>query len=108
MLGFTLLDDDACVYTKGTGKGMSILIVHVDDFIIAAPSDTKVADITKGIQQFFPIKDLGEPSVFLGCALSRNYRKGTITMRQTAYVQEILKKAEIGDMTGVNTPIPTS
>jgi hypothetical protein len=86
MLGFTPLDDDACVYTKHTGKQMSILIVHVDDLIIAAPSDAEVDTIAKGIQRFFTIKDLGEPSVFLGCALTRNYAAGTITMRQTAYV----------------------
>jgi hypothetical protein len=70
LLGFLPLDDDACVYTKGSGSQMSILKVHVDDFIIAAPTDAEVSTIADGIKGFFPIKDLGEPAVFLGCALS--------------------------------------
>jgi hypothetical protein len=49
ILGFTPLDDDAYVYTKHTGKQMSILIVHVDDLIIAAPSDAEVDTIAEGI-----------------------------------------------------------
>jgi hypothetical protein len=58
----------------------------VDDFIIAAPSDAKVEVIVKGIQRFFSLKDLGEPSVFLGCTLDRDYDARTITMKQRAYV----------------------
>ncbi|OGE48755.1 hypothetical protein PENARI_c026G06050 [Penicillium arizonense] len=108
LLGFLPLDDDACVYTKGSGSQISILIVHVDDFIIAAPTDAEVSNIANGIKGFFPIKDLGEPAVFLGYALSRDYANGTITMSQTAYVHEILKKADISsdsDLLGVETPI---
>ncbi|OGE47011.1 hypothetical protein PENARI_c076G07733, partial [Penicillium arizonense] len=70
------------------------------------PTDAEVSKIANSIKGFFPIKDLGEPAVFLGCALSRDYANGTITMSQTAYVHEILKKADIGsDMPGVDTPI---
>ena len=74
---------------------MSILIVFVDDFIIAVPTDAEVSNIAVGIKGFFPIKDLREPAVFLGCALSRDYANSTITMSQTAYVHETLKKASI-------------
>jgi hypothetical protein len=52
MLGFTPLNDDACVYTKqsDTDNGkLSILIVYMDDFIIAAPSDAEVDIIAEGI-----------------------------------------------------------
>ena len=59
---------------------MSILIVYVDDFIIAALTDTEVGNIANSIKGFFPIKDLSEPTVFLGCALSRDYAKGIITI----------------------------
>ncbi|KAJ6075357.1 uncharacterized protein N7446_003134 [Penicillium canescens] len=69
ILEFIPLDDDACVYTKGQSKEMNSLIVHVDNSIIAAPSDAEV---------------------FLGCPRSRNYDAGTIAMRQTAYVLETL------------------
>jgi hypothetical protein len=55
ILRFIPLVDDACVYTKGQGKEMSSLIVHVDNFIIAAPSDAEVSDIVTRIEGvFFP------------------------------------------------------
>ncbi|KAJ6175636.1 hypothetical protein N7485_002550 [Penicillium canescens] len=61
ILEFIPLDDDACVYTKGQGKEMNSLIVHVDNPIIAAPSDAEVSEIVARIDGFFlPGKDLEE------------------------------------------------
>jgi hypothetical protein len=55
ILDFIPLDDDACVYTKGQGEEMSSLIVHIDNFIIAAPSDAEMSDIVTRIEGvFFP------------------------------------------------------
>ncbi|OGE51626.1 hypothetical protein PENARI_c012G05053 [Penicillium arizonense] len=42
--------DDACVYTKGQGKEMSSLIVHVDNFIIAAPSDAEWPELNNAAE----------------------------------------------------------
>jgi hypothetical protein len=53
ILDFIPLDDDACVYTKGQGKEMSSLTVHIDNFIIAAPSDAEVSDIVTRIEGVF-------------------------------------------------------
>ncbi|KAJ6044937.1 hypothetical protein N7460_006292 [Penicillium canescens] len=61
ILEFIPLDDDACVYTKGQSKEMNSLIVHVDNSIIAAPSDAEVSEIVARIDGFFlPGKDLEE------------------------------------------------
>ncbi|KAG0156038.1 hypothetical protein PDIDSM_3214 [Penicillium digitatum] len=41
-IGFHPLDDDPCVYVKGKGTELTIMMIHVDDFIIAAPTDEDI------------------------------------------------------------------
>lgn len=98
-MGFQPLADDPCVYTRwgtdGGNPGLTIMMVYVDDFIIAAPSEAEIDDIIKQLNVDFLLKDLGEPKQFLACALNRDYLKKTITMTQSAYVQSILHKTGI-------------
>jgi hypothetical protein len=41
-IGFYPLDDDPCVYVKGKGMNLTIMMIYVDDFIIAALSDEDI------------------------------------------------------------------
>jgi hypothetical protein len=49
---------------------MTILMLHVDDFIIAAPTQTEIDRVIDGLRKHYPLKDLGEPRKYLGCVLS--------------------------------------
>lgn len=43
--------------------------MHVDDFIAAAPTDGEVEQIFQQVKGQFEVKDMGEPSRFLGSAI---------------------------------------
>ncbi|OQE65453.1 hypothetical protein PENNAL_c0208G09362 [Penicillium nalgiovense] len=105
-IGFYALDDDPCVYMKEHNGSTWFLLVHVDDFIAAAPTDKEVEQIFQEVKQQFEIKDIGEPSRFLGSAVSRDYNKRTITMSQKAYSLEALRLAEMQAYSPL--PIPLS
>lgn len=105
-INFYALDDDPCVYTKEHNGSTWFLLVHVDDFIAAAPTDEEVEQIFQEVKQQFEIKDMGEPSRFLGSAVSRDYNKKTITMSQKAYSLEALRLAEMQACSPL--PIPLS
>ncbi|KAJ9481045.1 hypothetical protein VN97_g12463 [Penicillium thymicola] len=81
-IGFHALDDDPCVYIKTHNGSTWFLLVHVDDFIGAAPTDEEVEQIFQQVKGQFEIKDMGEPSRFLGSAIARDYDKRTIQMSQ--------------------------
>lgn len=78
-------------------------MIYVDDFIAAAPTDIAVDDIIKEINSIFTLKDLGQPSRFLGCRLHR--APNGIVLSQKAYAGDILHKAGIRNCSPVATPM---
>jgi Reverse transcriptase (RNA-dependent DNA polymerase) len=92
-LGFEPLIEDSCVYKHHT---RALLIMYVDDTIIAAPEED-ATEIIKLINKKFKTKDLGEPSMFLGCKVSRDYDKRIITISQEHYVENILGDSKMQD-----------
>ncbi|KAJ6131883.1 hypothetical protein N7471_007098 [Penicillium samsonianum] len=103
-IGFHPLEDDPCVYVKGKGSQMTIMMIHVDDFIIAAPTNPEIEKVVEQLRQFYDMKDLGEPKQYLNCALHRDYVNKTITMTQSAYVQKVLRVADVAGFK--DTPLP--
>lgn len=95
-IGFSPLEDDPCVYVKGKGMGLIIMMIHVDDFIIVAPTDKDIEDVVNELRRHYDLKDLGEPKQYLNCALYRDYDRRTITMSQKAYVQKVLRTTNPG------------
>ena len=57
---------DHCLYVKQVNGKMIIILVWVDDLIIAASSDSLVSDIKRMLEDRFHMKDLGKLSYFLG------------------------------------------
>ncbi|KAG0156278.1 hypothetical protein PDIDSM_3455 [Penicillium digitatum] len=106
-IGFHPLDDDPCVYVKGKGTELTIMMIHVDDFIIAAPTDEDIEKVVNELRQYYDLKDLGEPKQYLNCALHRDYDNCTITMSQEAYIQKVLRTANAGSG-WKDTPLPTA
>ncbi|KAJ5855316.1 uncharacterized protein N7529_009260 [Penicillium soppii] len=107
-IGFQPMEDDPYVYKKGVGAKMTILMLHVDDFIIAAPSNEEINAVIAQLSKHYPLKDLGEPKQYLGCLLERDYDAGTIRMSQKAYVQKILHKADMLHYKGRSIPLPVT
>lgn len=101
---FYALDEDPCVYVKKKGNLSWFLLVHLDDFIAAAPTDGEVDQIFPEMKQQFEIKDIGEPSGFLGSAITRDYKK-TIQMSQKAYSLEALRLAEMQSCSPLSIPL---
>jgi len=106
-IGFHPLDDAPCVYVKGKGTELTIMMIHVDDFIIAAPTDEDIEKVVNELRQYYDLKDLGEPKQYLNCALHRDYDNCTITMSQEAYIQKVLRTANAGSG-WKDTPLPAA
>ncbi|KAJ5951296.1 uncharacterized protein N7479_009709, partial [Penicillium vulpinum] len=60
-IGFYPLDNNPYIYIKGKGVNLTIIIIYIDDFIIAVPIDKDIEDIVNKLRQFYDIKDLGKP-----------------------------------------------
>ena len=98
-LGFTQSLTDNCVYVKGN----IILIIWVDDIIIAAPNLNEINKIKSALSEKFRMKDLGLMKYFLG--IEFHYQKNQITMNQTKYVNKILERFGMQNCNPKSTPI---
>ncbi|OQD98548.1 hypothetical protein PENSOL_c009G03260, partial [Penicillium solitum] len=61
---------------------LTIIIIYVNDFIIATLSNDDIEQVVNELRQYYDLKDLGEPKQYLNCALDRDYANGTITISQ--------------------------
>ena len=85
-LGFNQSTADLCIFFKRDGNEIIILLVWVDDIILAHKS---MSDIKSKLELKFDMKDLGKLSSFLG--ITFNQVNGTVTMSQEHYLNNVLK-----------------
>lgn len=89
-LCFVQSDADPCVYVKNDKEGIVIILVWVDDIIIASNSISFMESIKEKLKENFRMKDLGELSTFLGIQFERN--NDVIKMNQSYYLKNVLRK----------------
>lgn len=102
-LGFLPLASDLCCFRHTDG---TLLLVYVDDILIAAPTKAKVAAVKASLAEIFELKDMGDVSVFLGLNVVRDRANRTIYVNQEQYVHKLLKKYDMEGIHSVKTPWP--
>jgi transposase InsO family protein len=91
--GFKRTVSDNCFYVKhGTGNKITLLIVHVDDILIASNDAVNVSSLMVKLKASFEIKDLGEARLMLGMKITRNRRERWIEVNQERMVGDIVQK----------------
>ena len=88
--GFTQSQVDTCVYCKSVDGQMLVVLVWVDDIIVAASNDLLLCEIKNLLKSTFKMKDFGQISWFLGIQFI--HENGCIKMNQTQYLVNLLKK----------------
>lgn len=91
--GFVQNTADYCVYSKHSEGERIILIVWVDDLILAASHGQILKSVKEMLGVKFKIKDLGKLRHFLGIDFAQT--KGEIKMNQKRYITKILERFEM-------------
>ena len=90
-LGYKQCMKDRCVFVKGNASGkLTIIIVYVDDLIIASNNDNQRREIKASIKKRFKMHDLGNMSYILGIKVDRT--ENTLHLSQAHYVTQILER----------------
>lgn len=103
-LGYVKSKLEPCLYSKRINKEQIFVTVFVDDFFIFSNSITMTDRLKKDLMLNFKIKDLGQVKNCLGMRV-RMYKDGSISLDQEQFVDNILKKFDMVDCNGVDTPI---
>jgi hypothetical protein len=105
-IGFEQSFADQCLYTRYKDNIKIILIIYVDDIILAASNNAVLDDVKISLCNRFKMKDLGKLSWFLGMGFS--FEKDCIKINQTKYVEKILDRFEMSDCNPKSIPCDLS
>ena len=90
--GFSRSQADHSLYVKQTGEYLLIVIIYVDDLIILASNVSILKWLKSKLEDEFEMSDLEELRYCLGVEFERDRVNRTITMSQSKYIKEVLKR----------------
>jgi len=77
--GFERSQADPCVSRRALrGKVVVIIVVYVDDLLVASATKRDEEQALEDLHSCFPIKDLGELAYYLGYNITRDRGTGTL------------------------------
>ena len=86
---------DPCVFIRRSKSSTLIILIWVDDLIVAASSEIVMNTFKRNFAGTYKIKDLGELSYFLG--IQFKITKNVISLNQSFYIQTILNRFNMNE-----------
>ncbi|XP_070068066.1 uncharacterized protein [Drosophila takahashii] len=89
----------------GYGPHLSLILVYVDDLIIACQDKEDLINIKSKISKSFDCVDQGQLHMFLGMKVQREGELGDITLSQSQYIENLLHRHGIRECKPATTPL---
>jgi hypothetical protein len=102
--GFVKNQVDNCVYIKIKGSMFIILILYVDDILLASTNKNLLHETKGFLSSNFDMKDLGDASYVLGIEIHRDRTKGVLELSQKAYIEKVLKRYNMHECSTTHVP----
>ncbi|KAH9781008.1 Integrase catalytic domain-containing protein [Citrus sinensis] len=83
---------DQCIYLRVSGSKYIILVLYVDDILLAANDTNFLLETKQMLSYSFDMKDLGEAHFVLGIEILRDISRGILGLSQKTYIVRILKR----------------
>lgn len=96
---------DPCVYVNIKKDNDTVIIIYVDDLLIASTDLSNINKIKNLLQQKFKMKDLGNVKDILGIHVEREGDTGNIKISQKRYIQDVLKRFDMEQCNPLSTPL---
>ncbi|KAI5314720.1 hypothetical protein L3X38_043896 [Prunus dulcis] len=103
--GFTENVLDSCIYVKISGRHYVLLVLYVDDILLASTNLTLLHDVKVFLSKHFEMTKLGEASYVLGIEIRRDRKRGLLGLSQKRYIEKILKRFNMMECVGGDVPI---
>ncbi|KAG2773013.1 Copia protein [Phytophthora cactorum] len=91
-IGFRSCGADQIVYVKGKKDKYVYVCLYVDDMVIAAKNTTEINEVKTALKSAFKMKELGEAKFILGMEIDHNRTAGSLMIKQTRYVDDVVKR----------------
>lgn len=105
VIGFVKCRTDSCVYVLRNGQHISIIGLYVDDLIIAYSTKELFSNIMQGLSRHVEAVDRGPIRFYLGMEIEREGSRGSISVHQKRYVEDLLTHWGMEKCKPANTPL---
>ena len=82
-----------------------LVLAYVDDNITAGPDRNKILEFKRKFHEILDITDGGDLHFVLGIRVTRNPINQTITLDQTTYIRDVIRRFRMADSHPVSTPL---
>jgi ATP-binding cassette subfamily B (MDR/TAP) protein 1 len=103
--GFSRCHGDHCCYFKKLDTSYLILLLYVDDMLVAGSSMDEIVNLKAHLSKEFAMKDLGSAKKILGMRISRDRANRKLKLSQEEYVKKVLKRFNMESAKPVSTPL---
>ena len=104
-IGFKRCEADHCCYVKSFDNSYIILLLYVDNMLIAGSSIKEINNLKKQLSKQFAMKGLGAAKQILDIRIIRDKTNGTLKLSQSEYVKKVLNKFNMNEAKPVSTPL---
>lgn len=94
---------DYSLFSFINGNNITVVLVYVDDILIAGDSEQDIQELKKLFSQKLHLKDLGSPRYFLGLEIGRS--EYGLFESQKKYTTDILKEFGLQNTTPLKLPM---
>ncbi|KAE8187009.1 hypothetical protein CF336_g6746, partial [Tilletia laevis] len=103
-IGFLQCEFDPTIFVRD-GERTAMLLVYVDDIIVATPQGADIEGVKKELLGLFKGTDLGPVHHVLGIRVTRDRKAGTIHLDQERYADEVLERFGMDKCKHAKTPM---
>lgn len=89
-MGLSPTHGEPCMYQAHRGENVLLLLIYVDDILVASQSEEWMREVKRSLMEEFEIKDLGVAKYCLGLEISQE--EDTILLTQKGYTLGVLAR----------------
>uniref|UniRef100_A0A2N9FDK1 Integrase catalytic domain-containing protein n=1 Tax=Fagus sylvatica TaxID=28930 RepID=A0A2N9FDK1_FAGSY len=101
--GFLMIEEDHCVYVKRSEGSFIILLLYVDDILLAGNNREFIKTIKEWLSSTFEMKDMGEANFVLGVKILRDRSRKFLGLSQETYIRKVLERFHMQDCKPIDT-----
>jgi transposase InsO family protein len=105
--GYKQSEADPCLFTKRKNNVEIIIIVYVDDLLIASKEVNEIKKVINMLENNFEIKDLGDVRHYLGITIKRT-EEGNFYLNQKIKIEKLYESLDKEDKIPTYTPMKTT
>ena len=102
---FTRCQADHCCYFKKFDNNFIILLLYVDDMLVAGSDMQEIANLKQKLSKQFEMKELGTAKQILGMRIKRDTNSRTLLLSQDKYINKVLSRFNMQNAKVVSTPL---